>query len=400
MVQISIATANSPYTDEFTNEEIKIIQKMAPLPQLTLVNKINKNPLAIRFGRLLFFSIEISPKKISCASCHDPKLGYADGKKLGKGPNGLLKRHTPTIINAAFQRWFFWDGRADSLWSQAIQPLESENEMASSRLYLAHSIWNSKELKSAYEDVFGFLPKELNDIARFPAHGAPRLEGINARHRWLMMDKNDQDIINNILVNSMKAIAAFESTILSTKSPFDIFSLGIRPLDPEAFYAMDKKSRKGLKLFLGKAKCILCHHGALFSDFEFHNLGLAINESSGVDVGRIEGTRLLKLNPFNITSQYSYDIYDEKNFTRQIYSDRNQIGQFKTPSLRELKKTAPYFHDGRFSTVREVIDFYSRLEDNIFIGQRELFLEKIKLSKSESEALEEFLLEGLNSEVK
>src|SRR6185503_12062559 len=123
-------------------------------------------------GQFLFFDPRLSlPGTIACATCHDPAKNFQDGLPL---PNtlGMGKRRTPTLLGAAYQRWFFWDGRVDSLWSQALGPIENPVEMGSSRLAVAHTLYEDSDLRRAYEDIFGPLP-DLSDRARSPAEARP-----------------------------------------------------------------------------------------------------------------------------------------------------------------------------------------------------------------------------------
>src|SRR4029077_12353158 len=165
---------------------------------------------AAALGQFLFFDTRFSANsKVSCATCHQPARGFSDGQPL-ETALGRGTRNTPTLLNAAFNHWFFWDGRADSLWSQALQPLENPREVGGDRLHIAHLIAGDERLSAAYQRVFGKLPP-LADTARFPAHARPDPDPQSAAARaWQAMEPADRTEVNRVFSNLGKAIEAYE----------------------------------------------------------------------------------------------------------------------------------------------------------------------------------------------
>jgi len=233
-----------------------------------------KNPLTptnVALGRRLFFDKRLSRDgSLACASCHDPKLSFADGRALARGIGGLQGvRHAPALINRGYGRLFFWDGRAATLEHQTLEP-----------------IFNPIEL--------GLTPVELE-----------RRVGISS-------------------AAVADALASYVRTIRSGDSAFDRHAAGDTT-------ALDQQARAGLALFRGKGGCLACHPAPNFTDEDVHNTGVAWREDHFADDGR-----------FVVTGRAR---------------DR---GAFKTPTLRESARTAPYMHDGSLTTLNEVVDFYSR----------------------------------------
>ena len=159
----------------FTNSEIKRLRKHWPLPALPVdsSNAYAEDPYAQHLGQFLFYDTRFSGDSadVSCASCHDPDLGWGDGKRLSE-TLVQVNRHAPSLWNAGYLRWAFWDGRCDSLWCQALSPFESEAEMGGNRMAIAHTVLGDAELSAAYLDVFGEQP-DFSDEERFPANARP-----------------------------------------------------------------------------------------------------------------------------------------------------------------------------------------------------------------------------------
>ena len=204
-----------------------------------------------KLGKVLFFDPRLSSsKQIACASCHDPELGWGDGKRLAYGhdrKNG--KRNAMTIINTAFYNKLFWDGRANSLEHQAGFPVADHVEMNTDLEVMVKNVDQIEGYKSLFKSAFG--NEELN------------LEKIR------------------------KAIATFERSIVSTNSRFDSFVKGNKN-------ALKDDEVIGLHLFRTKARCINCHNTPLFSDNKFHNDGQALLGSKFEDLGLYNVTKDLK----------------------------------------------------------------------------------------------------------
>ena len=386
----------------FTPLEQKRIFQHA-LPELTPdpSNRYGDLPAAAHLGRYLFFDRRFSRnKQVSCATCHLPQLSFADGRPLGIGL-AELERHSQSLWNTAYNRWFFWDGRADSLWSQALKPMEDEREFGADRLQIAHAVYADDALRAAYESLFGAMPP-LDRSDRFPQNARPMpAQPQHPLHRaWQTIAPQDRLWVNRVFANLGKAIAAYERRLISRNSPFDRFLQGLRENDPHQQAALTPSAQRGLKLFIGKANCRLCHSGPNFSDGEFHNTGIPpAGGGQPLDPGRYAGIDLVVNDPFNAAGAFSdAPGGDRARQLSLIKRDSEHWGQFKTPGLRNVALTAPYMHQGQFPTLRRVIDFYADLDQAVFAGHhREPFLQPIQLDEGERADLVIFL-ESLNGE--
>ncbi|MCD4667923.1 MAG: c-type cytochrome [Sulfurimonas sp.] len=208
-------------------------------------NKIT--PERIELGKLLYFDTRLSTSgKISCATCHHPKQGWTDLIPTSKavGHNGLTgSRNSPVILNSAYQKHQFWDGRVRTLEQQALGPIEAGVEMNMSLDTLIPLLNNIKGYQKLFKKAY------------------PKSGGV---------------ITKDYLA---KAIATFERTVVSTEAPFDRYVKGDKK-------AISEKAKKGFALFKGKAKCTTCHDGFNFTDGSFHNVGLNDGELTGAELGR------------------------------------------------------------------------------------------------------------------
>lgn len=391
--------ASGAATGEFSAEERELILQHSPLgePPRDPTNAVFENPDAARLGQRLFFDPGFSRDgTVSCAACHVASKGLADGEALPS--RFTVERHVPTLWNVAYNRWFFWDGRADSLWSQALQPLENPREHATTRLQVAHRIAAVPALRAGYEKVFGAAP-DLSDASRFPAAGSPLAlpEDGPLRKAWASMAPADQDAVNRIFANAGKAVAAYERGLVSRRSPFDTFADGLRTGDASKMKALSAEARKGLKLFIGRANCRLCHSGPTFSDGEFHNIGVPPRRGAPMP-DRFAGVDLARRDPFNSSGVYSDDRDSGRRKLEFLTKTQDLWGQVKTPTLRNAAKTAPYMHQGQFATLQDVLAYYSTLKGMVQSVHSDRFiLTPLRLSPEESMALEAFL-ESLTDE--
>jgi cytochrome c peroxidase len=212
------------------------------------------------------------------------------------------------------------------------------------------------------------------------------------------MSAEDQQLINRIFANVGKAISAYERRLRSHRSPFDVFVEGIRSQDPEKLRALSSAAMRGLKLFVGKGRCRLCHSGPNFTDGEFHNLGIQ-SRSGEAFPGRYAAIEELRSDPFNSKGSFSDDAAAGQQKLDHIPVSQDLWGQFKTPSLRNVAKTAPYMHQGQISTLVEVIRFYSTLRGMKEAGNHEhSILVPLMLRHDEINSLVAFL-ESLTDEV-
>ncbi len=320
---------------DWSQEEIHLMQTLTiRVPQLDPSNHYESDPLAAELGRSLFFDQRLSAKgDKSCASCHIPSQYFTD--KLDH-PVGF-KRNTPTLINAAFQSFFFWDGRRDSLWSQALDPVQHPLEFDSSIEELANLVRSDDCLSQRYLTIFGESPTSFK-----------------------LPDSQ------TIAVHIAKSIAAYEFRLISAPSPFDHFAKTLQQGQTTSHY-LDSVAQKGLKLFIGQAGCIRCHHGPSFSDGQFHRLGIPdqIEPPTLSDSGRWQGMLDWQAHHLNAASEFSDDTtsYRARRVKLMQVSDRDWAS-FRTPSLRNVAMTAPYMHNGSFPTLESVLEMYN-LRTNI-----------------------------------
>jgi cytochrome c peroxidase len=362
----------------FSAQERTRILEHSPLgpPPPDPSNAVADNPAAARLGQALFFDARLSSGNISCATCHVPVHGFIDGKPVSEGV-GKGERRTPPLWNAAYGRWFFWDGRKDSLWSQSLSPIENPVEMGGSRLAAAHLIASDPALRAQYEALFGALPP-LEDAARFPASGHPfpdaaaRLPaagnaGLGAPGAaWDGMTQEDRRAVDVVYARIGKSIEAYERLLVSRSSPFDRFAEDLRAGRESA--ALSPPALRGLKLFVGRANCRVCHSGPNFTDGEFHNTGITQASASRnqppssaapIDSGRFAGVDALLADPFNRLGPYGDAPGAPKEQVRNLRKSPEMWGQFKTPSLRNVSQRAPFMHAGQLATLRAVVEFYS-----------------------------------------
>ncbi|MFO0756271.1 MAG: cytochrome c peroxidase [Byssovorax sp.] len=302
-------------------------------------NAVGDDLGAAKLGFAMFFDARFSQNQmIRCATCHLPERRFQDGRATAKGL-AELTRNTPTILNAARLRWAHWDGRADSLWAQALIPLENPKEMGFTRLELAHRVWRS--YKDEYEAVFGPLPP-LDDEARFPAIGKPGDPAFDG------MSAADRETINRIAANAGKAFEAYERKAAAGPSRFDRFLGGDAG-------ALDDAEKRGIVVFF-RAGCDGCHGGPTLSDESFHDLGLPTQEGQAPDRGRADGLAYLMANPFNAEGAY----WDGARPEPPWPPTADDIGKLHTPSLRNVALSGPYGHDGRFATLKDAVLFHLR----------------------------------------
>ena len=344
------------------------------------------NPQAAKFGQRLFFDTRFSSNgEVACATCHKPELMFTDGLPLAKGV-GTTTRKTMTIIGTAYSPWLFWDGRKDSQWAQALGPMESAVEHGGTRAQYAHLI--DEFYRDEYESIFGPLP-DFSDPERFPASAGP-VDDPAARAAWDGMTQADRDAVTQVYVNMGKAIAAYERLIQPAPSRFDQYVEALLNNDKQAMQAaLTADEAAGLRLFIGKAQCISCHNGPLFTNNEFHNTGVPAVQGLPADDGRASGVVKVLNDEFNCLSTWSDAGEKDCAELRFVTAEGAQLeGAFKPPTLRNVAETGPYMHAGQFATLEEVVQHYNRAP-RAPVGHSEL--EMIALTQNEMSQLVAFL---------
>jgi cytochrome c peroxidase len=316
-------------------------------------NRYARDPAAARLGRALFFDPRLSANgKVSCSACHSPERGFQDGRRLGHGI-GLTRRRTMAIVGAAQQTWLFWDGRKDSLWSQALGPIESPVEQGLTRVEVVRAV--ARFYPRAYERVFGPLARS----AGLPSRASP-LGDAAERRAWARLAPRDRRAVNHGFANVGKAIAAYETQLRFAPARFDRYVAGEGELTAEEL--------AGLRLFIGEAHCVDCHSGPLFTNGEFHNTGVRPN---GDDLGRAEGVEQVVHDEFNCLGPYS-DAPRSACAINFVPRESTRLrGAFKPPSLRNVTRNAPYMHAGELATLGAVLRHYNRARPAA-VGRSEL----------------------------
>ncbi len=429
----------------FSAHEWSLLQSLAGLPETPPDDRSNRfaqNPAAAALGQQLYFDARLSgvatlvdtlgrpmpyaraakeqPTGLSCASCHDPRRAGAD---FTSAPNttsigaGWYDVNSQQTVNAAYYRIAYWNGRNDSLWSQIVAVTESDVSMASTRLQVAWVL--ADHYRAAWEATFpalplsgtsadvralidastgqcvrvaGACPAPCREVAsepascwpRFPLQGKPgAVVGCQPdstsepfHDAFDCMDAVDRKAVTGLYVNFAKAIAAYEQRLISRDSAFDRFVA-----EGPASEQLSAAQKRGARLFVGKASCIDCHRTPLFSDSDFHKVGVpqvgtavpteaecsagtrcdCVAGKNCLPWGARDGLAKLRVNGFRRDSEWSDDPTDT---SRADYLQRELgvelEGAWRTPSLRDVELTAPYMHDGVYATLEEVVDAYDR----------------------------------------
>jgi len=329
-------------------------------------NAVADNPRAARLGQRLFFDTRLSANgEVACATCHQPELLFTDGLEVAEGV-AIGERHTMGIAGAAYSPWMFWDGRKDSLWSQALGPLENPLEHGGSRQQFVALLSADESYRTEYAALFGPLP------------AVPGEEPATSR----------------AFANMGKAIAAYERLLLPGASRFDHYVRAVLGNDGvPAASILNTDEIAGLQLFIGQAQCINCHNGPLFTNNEFHNTAVLPATGKLPSLGRVGAVREVLADTFNCLGDFSDDpnpYCAELRFTR---TGDELIGTHKTPSLRNVALTAPYMHAGQMDSLTDIIDQYNRAP-LAMVGHNEA--DPLQLSRRQRKQLEAFL-QTLNS---
>jgi cytochrome c peroxidase len=379
---------------EFSAAEIATVASLSrPVPRSTdPTNAYHQHPAAVRLGAKLFFYQGLSGNgHMSCASCHQGDKAWQDGRPLAQGL-AQGRRNTPSLFHAAHQRWYRWDGQVATLWSQSTRPIEDPDEMGGERGQVLCRIWKDRQLAPLYQALFGAPAKHTRQAAcaraARPLPLAPSAPPGSSSSRARAPD------IDRHFANVGKALAAFVGALPVPATDFDRFAARLVAHGRADARFMPITAQQGLKLFIGKARCIACHHTPLFSDREFHNLLLPLKgKKYASDLGRFAGAQQLAHDPFGPDGAFSdRRDTDKTHYIRHLKRSEQMIGQFRTPSLRQVARTAPYMHNGQFATLREVLVFYSTMEGAQRGGHHdETLMTPLGLTREELDQLEAFL---------
>ena len=297
-------------------------EELGALPPLPPVSW--HTPASEQLGKLLFFDPRLSGSgQLACISCHDPQLGWSDGRRFSAGHDRRTgRRNAMTLLNAAYFERLFWDGRAEGLLDLALQPIQSSLEMNAELTEVVARLRRTRGYPEAFEEAFG----------------SPEVSGERIG----------------------QSLASFVRSLVSSPSRFDRFVRG-------DYGRMSDKEIEGLHIFRTRARCMNCHNGPRFSDGQFHHTGLSYYGRRFEDLGRFDVTG----NP----------------------EDR---GKFRTPTLRNVRHTGPWMHNGLFTDFTGILRMYNSGITHAARprpGAPELspLIQPLGLNNSEIEALEAFL---------
>lgn len=315
--------------------ERRVIAAMAPErlppPPPSPGNRVADLAPARALGEALFNDRALSRDgRVACATCHQPSRQFSDGRRFGRGL-AEVDRHVPTLLASAWSPWQFWDGRSDSLWSQAVQPLRDAREHGLDAPRLLRAL---QRHRVPYAALFGPLPAR-----------------IDSEHAG-----------TTLFVNVGKAIEAYERTLRPPRTRFDDYAAAVAAGRPAS--QLDAREQAGLRVFIGKGQCARCHLGPLLTNHGFSNTGLAGRRHGRDDIGRERGLAQALASPLRCGG----DWHDARPAVcPQLAHARlhapEWLGAFKVPTLRQVARTAPYMHDGRFATLEAVVDHYRRAQN-------------------------------------
>ncbi|MFC4172524.1 cytochrome-c peroxidase [Microvirga sp. GCM10011540] len=383
LLAAGLHAASAP-AEGWTEEERAIIRSLAlnalPPQPADPSNWVADDPRAAVLGRALFFDVRLSANgQVACATCHLPERQFQDDVPLARGV-GMTSRRTMPIAGMAHSPFLFWDGRKDSLWSQALGPLESPVEHGGNRTQYARII--AEHYRESYEAVFGPMP----DMSHLPPRAGP-VADLDAAAAWKAMAETDRYAVNRVFANIGKAIAAFERTVLPTQTRFDAYASALGSSGGAGILTEDEVA--GLRLFIGKGECVNCHNGPLLTDNHFHNTGVPAAPGLPEDQGRAAGAKLVREDPFNCLGPYSDAGEGDCSELRFMAADGHELLRaFKTPSLRGAADRPPYMHAGQIATLADVVAHYNAAPAAP-AGHSEL--RPLKLSEAERRQLMAFL---------
>jgi cytochrome c peroxidase len=280
-------------------------------------------PATVALGERLFFDSRLSgDDTVACATCHDPARAFTDSRPTSVGIHGRIsQRNAPTLLNALYNKTQFWDGRANTLEQQAALPITNSFEMGSASIADAASkIASDKDYQQQFMVAFG--------------------RGVN-----------EQDML--------RAIATYERTLVSFDSPFDHFIAGDKD-------AISDAAKSGWELFNTKARCNLCHaltdnrpDVTVFTDNDFHNIGIGIIRHHVVSLAQQAERELAH---GNLQAIDDAAIESEVSTLGRFLITKKQgdLASFKTPDIRNILVTGPYFHDGSMETLWDIVDHYNK----------------------------------------
>ncbi|MEM5477966.1 cytochrome c peroxidase [Pacificibacter sp. AS14] len=345
-----------------TPDEIAQTLSFGPWPPETrpdISNKASGHEAAIALGAALFTDTILSADgRFTCASCHDPAQGFTVRLSRAAGRK-VLDRNSPSLWNLSGLRWFGWGGKSDNLWAASLHPIIAELEMAHTADSWASALSTSRYTPE-FETIFG-------PIAEQPPQ--------------------------TVLVNTAKTLAAYQETLVTNATPFDVFRDALERDDLVAAARYSEGAQRGLQFFLGRGNCNICHSGPRFSNNEFHDAGVPyFLDTTTVDPGRFQGLKLLQSSPYTLAGEWNDD--DDNSGAWAVQSVRQthaDFGTFRTPSLRGVAETAPYMHNGSLTDLAAVVRHYNEIDLERMHAEGEAILLPLNMTEIEMSDLVEFI---------
>jgi len=323
-------------------------------------NRVSGNRDAIDLGRRLFFYPRFSPNGyIACVACHQPDRSFTDNLPRARGL-APVERNAVALQNLRLHRWYGWGGASDSLWMASLRPILDPREIGANAATVASIVQTGDGVACRYKAAFGDEPS---------AHDA-----------------------ETVLVNVAKALAAYEETLVTGRTPFDDYRDALARGDtPPTSYPVD--ARRGIKIFFGRGNCHACHKGANFTDDAFR--GTAVRTFIGQDVpdaGRIDALRYVRASRYNLSGPYNDDpAKTGASAVRDAKFEPLDHARWRTPSLRNVAVTAPYLHNGTAATLYDVVRRYARAPGQWPYIDDERRIRRVDLSPRDVDDLVAFL---------
>ncbi len=369
LAALAVGCVEEPFPSSDELDLIRGLYKVRTLPG-DPTNRWADDPKAAALGERLFTDPGLSRcGNVACSNCH-PAPTFATAQRYAVGCDGrTVSRNAPTLLNVGFRRWLYWDGQKDSLWAHPALPLSRETEMDTTKEAVRERLQAKYRLE--YAELFGQEP--------------------------------DEHTPERAVANVGKAIAAYLRTLVFVDAPFDDqLQEFITAAEADIASGQDVRVRAlpiylGLKVFVRKGRCHICHKGPNLTDDRFHNLG--VDEEGREDRGREAGIELVLADIYRGDGEYSDAPEVGKPKLQSIDAllpPEGALGSFKTPSLRNVALSAPYLHTGRLNTLEDVVRFYESGGDRAgtFLGKRAETLVPFTLTPEERQALVK-LLESL-----
>ncbi len=330
-VVVAASGPASAAADAYSPTELRVLRSLwigslPPLPD-DPSNAYDTDPRAAALGRAMFFDERFSKSgTVACATCHPEPTSFQDRKPIAEGVGRLTRRSMP-LLGVAYNTWFFWDGRKDSLWAQAATPIENPLEHGLARAEVVDYV--ARLRRDEYEAIFGALPA----------------------------DRTSEAATTRVLANVGKAIAGFVRSIVPGPARFDRYAVAVLAgRAPAADARLTAAEARGLRLFIGRARCTNCHAGPLFTNGEFHFTRVPQTTS---DPGRSAAIALVEGDELNCLGPFSDAAPEACGALRFLDRDtRDTLRAFKTPTLRNVAVRAPYMNAGQLATLADVLRLY------------------------------------------